>query len=229
MKKNEKKEAGTRKGQSRQYVQITRKQAAGWIGAFMFLLVWIFILGVMVGRGTAPMRFDMDKLQKDLADLKAEVLKKEERIIRNQSDELLEKKEFEFHKELTASDDILQAQAKARAPVENKKRPTIKAKDRKKDKKVVAKPQQPEKKKEAIASSGEYALQLASLKDVRNANAMVKMLKNKGYPAYHVSADLLDKGIWYRVRIGPLKTKDQAFTMLKNVKKEYRTAIVIKK
>lgn len=228
MKKNEKKESGTRKGQNSQYVQITRKQAAGWIGAFMFLLVWIFILGVMVGRGTAPMRFDMDKLQKDLADLKEQVLKKEQIIIKNQADELLEKKEFEFHKELTSSDDLLKAQAKAKAPVEKKKRPTIKAKDRTKDKKVVAKPQPPVQKKEAITSSGKYALQLASLKDVRNADSMVTMLKNKGYSAYHVSADLLDKGIWYRVRIGPLKTKDQAFTMLKGVKKEYKTAIVIK-
>ena len=225
MKKNEKKTGGTGKGQNNQYVQITRKQAAGWIGAFMFLLVWIFILGVMVGRGTAPMRFDMDKLQKDLAELKQEVLKKEQTIIRNQAEELLEKKEFEFHKELTSSDDLIKAEAQAGAPLEKKKKRAIKAKD----KKVAQKPKSPEKKKEVAAVSGAYALQVASLKEVRHADMLVKKLKSKGLPAYHVSADLLDKGTWYRVRIGPLKTKDQAFNMLKKVKKEYKTAIVIKK
>ena len=225
MKKNEKKKDAARKGQNSQYVQITRKQAAGWIGAFMFLLVWIFILGVMVGRGTAPMRFDMDKLQKDLADLKAEVLKKEQTIIKNQAEELLEKKEFEFHKELTSSEDLIKAEAQARAPIENKTKPAIKAKE----KKTVQKTPSPEKKKAVAAASGEYALQVASLKDVKYADTLVKRLNSKGYPAYHVSADLLDKGIWYRVRIGPLKTKTQAFNMLKTVKKEYKTAIVIKK
>ena len=225
MKKNEKKKDAARKGQNSQYVQITRKQAAGWIGAFMFLLVWIFILGVMVGRGTAPMRFDMDKLQKDLADLKAEVLKKEQTIIKNQAEELLEKKEFEFHKELTSSEDLIKAEAQARAPIENKTKPAIKAKE----KQTVQKTPSPEKKKAVAAASGEYALQVASLKDVKYADTLVKRLNSKGYPAYHVSADLLDKGIWYRVRIGPLKTKTQAFNMLKTVKKEYKTAIVIKK
>ena len=61
------------------------------------------------------------------------------------------------------------------------------------------------------------------------AAPVVEELRSKGYSAYHVSADLMDKGVWYRVRIGPLRTKTQAFTMLNTVKKEYKTAIVIKK
>ena len=225
MKKNEKKRDGARKEQNNQYVQITRKQAAGWVGAFMFLLVWIFILGVMVGRGTAPMSFDMDKLQRDLADLKKEVLKKEQTIIRNQANELLEKKEFEFHKELTSSDELLKAQARATAPLEKKKKPSIKAKD----KNVLQQPTPPDRQKRPETVDGEYALQVASLKDARHADAMVEKLRSKGYSAYHVSADLMDKGVWYRVRIGPLRTRTQAFTMLNTVKKEYKTAIVIKK
>jgi len=58
---------------------LTRKKAAGW---FVFILVvcgWMFVLGILVGRGTAPVQFDVDKLKKDLVnELKAAVEKEKE-------------------------------------------------------------------------------------------------------------------------------------------------------
>ncbi|MDP7077160.1 MAG: hypothetical protein QGI64_02665, partial [Desulfobacterales bacterium] len=37
-----------------------------------FVAAWMFFLGILVGRGTAPVKFNIEKLQKKLAALKAE-------------------------------------------------------------------------------------------------------------------------------------------------------------
>jgi len=48
------------------------------VAGILFLAVWMFVLGVLVGRGTAPVQFDIQKLQKELAALKAAALKRSE-------------------------------------------------------------------------------------------------------------------------------------------------------
>lgn len=55
----------------------TRKGRALWIGLFFFACGWMFVLGILVGRGTAPVQFDIKKLHEELASLKAAVIKKE--------------------------------------------------------------------------------------------------------------------------------------------------------
>ncbi len=225
MKKNEKKSNDARKESGNQYVQMTRRQAAGWICAFMFLLVWIFILGVIVGRGTSPVRFDIDQLQKDFAELKAEVLNKEKTIIKNRSDELRKKKDFEFHRKLTAPDELPESSAEKKAIVAKKKKPIAETK-----KKIVEiKPPKPVQKKEVVGVSERYALQVASLKEVEHADMLVKKLKNKGYSAYYIAVSLPGKGVWYRVRVGPLKSKAKALAVLKNIKKDHKGAMLVKR
>lgn len=48
------------------------------VAGILLLAVWMFVLGVLVGRGTAPVRFDIQKLQKELAALKAAALQRSE-------------------------------------------------------------------------------------------------------------------------------------------------------
>ena len=48
-----------------------------WIGIVVLTSVWMFILGIFVGRGTAPVKFDIEKLQKELIALKETVIKEE--------------------------------------------------------------------------------------------------------------------------------------------------------
>ena len=43
--------------------------------------VWMFILGMLVGRGTAPVEFDTQALQKELAALRDSMAKKERDVI----------------------------------------------------------------------------------------------------------------------------------------------------
>jgi hypothetical protein len=48
-----------------------------WIGLTLFVCAWMFVLGILVGRETVPVRFDIQKLQNELAALKETVIKKE--------------------------------------------------------------------------------------------------------------------------------------------------------
>ena len=45
---------------------LSRRKIAGWFLIIFFLCAWMFILGILVGRGTAPVKFDIAALEKKL-------------------------------------------------------------------------------------------------------------------------------------------------------------------
>ena len=57
---------------------------------------------------------------------------------------------------------------------------------------------------------GTYAVQVGSFAAVGDAGALKKSLLDKGYPAFVVEADLGAKGLWYRVRLGPYASDEDA-------------------
>ena len=48
------------------FIVLSRRKIAGWIFLIFFLCAWMFILGILVGRGTAPVKFDIAALEKKL-------------------------------------------------------------------------------------------------------------------------------------------------------------------
>ena len=61
-KKNKRKEPEFKKP----FYVLSRKKIAGWFLIILFLCAWMFILGILVGRGTAPVKFDIAELEKKL-------------------------------------------------------------------------------------------------------------------------------------------------------------------
>jgi cell division protein FtsN len=59
-------------------VQITRRGMAVWVLLILFIAGWMFVLGIMVGRGMAPMPLDTDRLQQELSELKSALMEKEQ-------------------------------------------------------------------------------------------------------------------------------------------------------
>jgi DedD protein len=57
---------------------------------------------------------------------------------------------------------------------------------------------------------GGFQLQVASFKDQPDADRLVDDLRRRGHRAYRLAAQVPDKGLWHRVRIGPFKTKFEA-------------------
>jgi DedD protein len=67
-KKNKRKEPEFKKP----FFVLSRRKIAGWFLIIFFLCAWMFILGILVGRGTAPVKFDIAALEKKLETAKAD-------------------------------------------------------------------------------------------------------------------------------------------------------------
>jgi cell division septation protein DedD len=57
---------------------------------------------------------------------------------------------------------------------------------------------------------GGFQLQVASFKEQADADRLVDDLRRRGHRAYRQAANVPERGIWHRVRIGPFKTKFEA-------------------
>jgi cell division septation protein DedD len=57
---------------------------------------------------------------------------------------------------------------------------------------------------------GGFQLQVASFKEQADADRLVEDLRRRGHRAYRIPANVPERGIWQRVRIGPFKTKLEA-------------------
>ena len=63
---------------------------------------------------------------------------------------------------------------------------------------------------QTATTDARYSIQVGSYPNPDEAHTLVAYWKQKGYSAYLVSADIPNKGRWYRVRLGGFDTKDDA-------------------
>ena len=60
-------------------------------------------------------------------------------------------------------------------------------------------------------SEGRYSLQVSSFKEEKEAEAFANQLRTRGHKAYVVAVDIKERGgRWYRVRVGPFASQQQA-------------------
>jgi cell division septation protein DedD len=57
---------------------------------------------------------------------------------------------------------------------------------------------------------GGFQLQVASYREAADADKLVEDLRKRGHRAFRMQANVPERGIWYRVRIGPFKSKFEA-------------------
>ena len=182
------------------------KGTGKWICLIFFASAWMFVLGIFVGRGTAPVKFDIENLQKELVALKEAVIKEGQERFKIGRDPASAKMELGFYEALK----------EIRPSVRHKVQPAQK----------VEKPASSSKQTKAAAGAG-FTIQVASLKDMKVAAEMAEILKKKGYQAYTVSAKIPGKGTWHRIRIGNFKNRSDAGDILSRLKKDkYRPIIV---
>lgn len=61
-----------------------------------------------------------------------------------------------------------------------------------------------------VPSEEKYTIQLQSSRDKQKVEELLIELRNRGYAAYVIQADLKEKGIWYRIRLGKYDTREEA-------------------
>lgn len=249
MAKKEKTSSPEKKASKKQ----TRKGLIPWIGLTVFACAWMFVLGILVGREMVPVRFDIEKLQTELAALKEAVIKKEldqYKIDLNSDNNKTEMKFYEALKSTDSEDKLkndsidhqikflpekLVSSEETKAPVKNTVAPAQKTVAPVKNtvapaKKIasVQKEKTPDLKKPSQGGK-KYTVQVASIRDPKDADRLVDRLKKRGYPAYRSLGLIPDKGIWYRVRVGYFKDRTEADSTLKRLKKEKIEAIVVER
>ena len=229
-----------------------RRIAWGRYGAIVLIAAWMFGLGVLVGRGTAPVKFDIQKLTRELENLIAADVKKQLEPVELETAETKTKTELEFYEELKKSGPVAPdppPRNASRSPKENPPPDTLSHKEDSPqlEQKVPAattasiksetKPvgqSEGENSRSANAAADQpldntrnVTIQAASLKDLAEADAMVKKLKGRGYPAYKTIAVVPGKGIWFRIRVGRYSSREAAGDVVGKLKKEgYRPILV---
>jgi cell division protein FtsN len=236
-----------------------RKGLAVWIGLTLFACGWMFVLGILVGRETVPVKFNMEKLQNELAALKEAVVKKELDQYKIDSKADIDKTKMGFYETLkkNGSDDGLEADipkikskplpeektesgTKKTSPpkkIESEKRKISPPKKAESETKKTSPPKKlatTQKKKtvnlkKTADDNKKFTIQIASLKDSVAADKMVAKLKKRGYPAYRSIGKIPDKGIWYRVRVGYFKNRAETRGTIKRLKNEKIEAIIVQR
>jgi len=212
--------------------QWTRKGLTLWICLTFFACAWMFVLGIFVGRGTVPVKFDMEKLEKELAALKEAVIKKQFDRYKLDSNTEDNKTKMGFYEALknTGEEERLKADIPQNKPkplpkktVSTAKKPTVSKKT------VTVRKTKTASSIKSAKDDKNFTIQVAALKDSKMADMMVAKLKKKGYPAYRSIGKIPGKGIFYRIRIGSFKNRAKAGIIFNRLKKENIKAIIVQR
>ncbi|MBW1715123.1 MAG: SPOR domain-containing protein [Deltaproteobacteria bacterium] len=151
----------------------------------IFVLAWVFCLGVIVGRNFLPIAFGtFSRTKETIVEPKEE--KKRDHV------EPIKEEELTFYNQLVNK--------KERAKEEISSRLSVKEPDRKKKQTHVW---------QTSEDSRHYSVQVIALKDKEKTEQMVKRLSSLGYHAYYYQT-LINGEIFYRVRCGPFYTIPEA-------------------
>ncbi len=82
------------------FLVLSRRAIAGWLGVIFILCAWMFVVGVLVGRGTAPVKFDIDGLQSKLEAPSRDLKKRQEGRTRGEADIVKDKTKLDFYEAL---------------------------------------------------------------------------------------------------------------------------------
>ena len=151
----------------------------------LFVLGWVFTLGIMVGRNYLPGILSAFSLTKEKLAKDGELKAGEKRLPIREED-------LTFYNQLVNKKNSIQKERLAQ-PSAKKQESTIK------NKKI-------ERVKETIRG---YSVQVAALKDNGETEKMVEKLKRLGYQAYFYQT-LINSTVFYRIRCGPFATVEEA-------------------
>jgi len=223
-------------------IELSSMSLVFWVVCIVFFMGWIFVLGVLVGRGFLP------GANTAVADLKSQVAKLQEMVARNKRADQKPQAKEDIDSKLGFYDKLESKKEDKRKPFTElpleppkngrtvrpaeatlaevkadiaKKEPSAKKQDAAKKGKDTA----PEPVKPADKASGSirYAIQIAALDEKTKAEEMIRKLTGRGVEAYLQEAVVKGK-TFYRVRCGKFPTKEEAGNYAQKLPKEAGTS-----
>lgn len=214
--------------------------------ALFFIMAWVFFLGILVGRGTAPVQFDTEPFQERLASIA-------ERYQKDHGQKDMDETELIFYSALekpvprnedavTVEGEIVPGKVEPKEAEQgdiplkmSRKQMTL---DRDRPQKTEASdpdpaPEQAEKEEGTPDSpekpeGGKYTVQVAAYRDFKDALKEMANLESKGFDAYK-TLSRTDEGKWHRVRTGSFETKADALEYREKLRKNDVDGMVIQK
>ena len=199
-----------------------------WITMTAVAAIWMFFLGIMVGRGTVPSQFDIAALEQELEELRKAVMEKTQQT--QESETPSEQPAFfEALKnpDLRPSDDMpatmpspeydvtaVFKSAPAPEPATEKADTAAPAHIEHKATHTAPKPATEEVKPPAPVDDRHYHIQAAAYENLEEAKQLANRLRSLGFSAYVASVKVSGQGIRHRIRIGPIQGEAEAHNTL---------------
>ena len=210
----DKKKAKTTKktsSKNKYLLQMTHKGVFLTICLIFLVSAWMFVLGVLVGRGSAPVHFDIEVLQKELIALKESIIRQDQEKARAETPTQENSQDLDFY-------EALKDPNKAETPTFKKGDVYTPASSSGEKRAQTGTTQQKQlfsmkkktKTKTVPTQKGAYSVQVSSTKEPAAADALVNKLAGKGYRAIKTKAEVTGKGTWYRVRVGGFNSPAEA-------------------
>jgi cell division septation protein DedD len=205
----------------------SRRAKAGWVVAVFFIAAWMFGMGVMVGRETAPVRFDLDQLKKTLESLARAPRAPQRNAPPVESTEMKDKTKLDFYEVLPKNRedaDVNLPKPTPPGPASAKAEPPPPKAGETKTEKPAPAPTP------AAAAPGQaFTVQVSAVKSEEEARRMVDRLRQRGYAAHVEATAMPDKTTWYRVRMGEFPTKESARGTVDRLQKDGFGSMVVPK
>jgi cell division septation protein DedD len=204
------KKPSSKENKAKYQIEMSSVSLFFWGFCFCFLLAWVFVLGVLVGRGFLPSALIT------IADLKTQVSKLQTLVPHGKSPsqeppKVASDPKLEFFDTLSSKKEEVK-----KRPVEEKRKPEPPAKPAPERKEPAPPPPGAAEKPPGNDGTAQYTVQLASLEDKAKADGLVRSLKEKGFDAYSYEVKVQGK-VFYRIRSGRFKTREEAGNHAKKV------------
>lgn len=222
-----KKKSRSKKKAKKYHIELTTPAVILWGCCFFFVLVWIFVLGILVGRGFLPGAVTA------ISDLKDQIRKFQSIVGAENSPDVKSPKKpkpdlkLDFYNKLSSKKNEAKKKGRPEKKVRTSKKesPTQRIADSppqspqepKKRKSIVV----PKRKLEPLIPKPRFTVQLASLEDRKKAEEMVWQLKRRGLPAYYYEVTLRGKA-YFRIRCGRFFTRKDAAAYAGRLKRKER-------
>lgn len=222
------------------FIALSGKAVAGWVAVVFIISAWMFGVGVMVGRGTAPIGFDLDQLKRTLESLQKAAQQAPKSGPQPGASEMKAKTDLGFYESLPKNREDAElpnipsappaarpepvapkpAETPAPAKAEKPAAPPVSA---------SAKAEKPEAASAPPMPGSPMTVQIAAVRSEEEARRFSEKLRQKGYAAYIEPIAIPGKGTWYRVRMGEFPSKEFAGSTLDRLKKDGFAAVVVPK
>lgn len=220
-------------------ITLTGKGVAGLVAAILIVSAWMFGMGVMVGRGTAPIAFDLDQLKRTLESMQKSARQAAKDGARPTPAEMKNKTDLGFYESLPKNREDADlpniappppaARPEPAAPKPAEAPPAAKA-EKPAPAVAPAAPSASAPPAAAAPAPGKpLTVQVAAVKSEAEARQLSEKLRQRGYASYVEPVAVPEKGTWYRVRMGEFPSKEFARSTMERLQKDGFAPAVVPK